>query len=83
MPTPYRDLDQITPPFNRNHLIILPPPPSLGKTPFPLNIPQKLPTHQDHFSLPIFSLHIPADHLPTRIICNSPNLHSNHLTTPI
>ncbi|WP_369008241.1 DnaB-like helicase C-terminal domain-containing protein, partial [Staphylococcus warneri] len=75
-------MHQITPRFNPNHLIILPPPPSLRNTPFPLNIPQNVATHQHLYTLPIFSLQIPPHQLPTPIISTSPNLHSNRLTTP-
>ncbi|WP_420359620.1 DnaB-like helicase C-terminal domain-containing protein, partial [Bacillus altitudinis] len=62
MPTAFSHLHPITPPFHPNHFIILPPPPSLPKTPFPLNIPQNLPTNT-HQTLAIFTLHIAAHQL--------------------
>src|SRR5699024_5440877 len=77
IPTGYRDLDQMTAGFNRNDLIILAARPSVGKTAFALNIAQKVATHEDHFSVGIFSLEMGADQLATRMICSSGNVDSN------
>ena len=81
IPTGYRDLDQMTAGFNRNDLIILAARPSVGKTAFALNIAQKVATHEDHFSVGIFSLEMGADQLATRMICSSGNVDSNRLRT--
>ncbi|PWG68073.1 replicative DNA helicase, partial [Enterobacter mori] len=81
IPTGYRDLDQMTAGFNRNDLIILAARPSVGKTAFALNIAQKVATHEDHFSVGIFSLEMGADQLATRMICSSGNVDSNRLIT--
>ena len=56
IPTGYRDLDQMTAGFNRNDLIILAARPSVGKTAFALNIAQKVATHEDMYTVGIFSL---------------------------
>ena len=81
IPTGYRDLDQMTAGFNRNDLIILAARPSVGKTAFALNIAQKVATHEDHFSVGIFSLEMGADQLATRMICSSGNVDSTRLRT--
>ncbi|WP_425290485.1 DnaB-like helicase C-terminal domain-containing protein, partial [Bacillus mycoides] len=60
---------------------MLPPPPSLAKTTFSLNIPQNLPT-KTHQSLPIFTLHIPPHHLVIPILSPQPNIHPQTLPTP-
>ncbi|WP_251521655.1 MULTISPECIES: replicative DNA helicase [Staphylococcus] len=81
IPTGYRDLDQMTAGFNRNDLIILAARPSVGKTAFALNIAQKVATHEDQFTVGIFSLEMGADQLATRMICSSGNVDSNRLRT--
>ncbi|QLK85220.1 replicative DNA helicase [Staphylococcus sp. 17KM0847] len=81
IPTGYRDLDQMTAGFNRNDLIILAARPSVGKTAFALNIAQKVATHEDHYTVGIFSLEMGADQLATRMICSSGNVDSNRLRT--
>ncbi|NJI14691.1 replicative DNA helicase, partial [Staphylococcus agnetis] len=68
IPTGYRDLDQMTAGFNRNDLIILAARPSVGKTAFALNIAQKVATHEDQYTVGIFSLEMGADQLATRMI---------------
>ena len=80
IPTGYRDLDQMTAGFNRNDLIILARP-SVGKTAFALNIAQKVATHEDNYTVGIFSLEMGADQLATRMICSSGNVDSNRLRT--
>ena len=65
IPTGYRDLDQMTAGFNRNDLIIIAARPSVGKTAFALNIAQQVATHQDLYSVGIFSLEMGADQLAT------------------
>ncbi|EIO0085389.1 replicative DNA helicase [Staphylococcus pseudintermedius] len=79
IPTGYRDLDQMTAGFNRNDLIILAARPSVGKTAFALNIAQKVATHEDQYTVGIFSLEMGADQLATRMICSSGNVDSNRL----
>ncbi|HDZ5646789.1 replicative DNA helicase [Staphylococcus aureus] len=79
--TGYRDLDQMTAGFNRNDLIILAARPSVGKTAFALNIAQKVATHEDMYTVGIFSLEMGADQLATRMICSSGNVDSNRLRT--
>ncbi|HAR6507140.1 TPA: replicative DNA helicase [Staphylococcus pseudintermedius] len=81
IPTGYRDLDQMTAGFNRNDLIILAARPSVGKTAFALNIAQKVATHEDQYTVGIFSLEMGADQLATRMICSSGNVDSNRLRT--
>lgn len=81
IPTGYRDLDQMTAVFNRNDLIILAARPSVGKTAFALNIAQKVATHEDQYTVGIFSLEMGADQLATRMICSSGNVDSNRLRT--
>lgn len=81
IPTGYRDLDQMTAGFNRNDLIILAARPSVGKTAFALNIAQKVATHEDSYTVGIFSLEMGADQLATRMICSSGNVDSNRLRT--
>ncbi|EKU48150.1 replicative DNA helicase [Staphylococcus massiliensis] len=81
IPTGYRDLDNMTAGFNRNDLIILAARPSVGKTAFALNIAQKVATHEDQFTVGIFSLEMGADQLATRMICSSGNVDSNRLRT--
>ncbi|EHA6096060.1 replicative DNA helicase [Staphylococcus pseudintermedius] len=81
IPTGYRDLDQMTAGFNRNDLIILAARPSVGKTAFALNIVQKVATHEDQYTVGIFSLEMGADQLATRMICSSGNVDSNRLRT--
>ncbi|UAS27898.2 replicative DNA helicase [Staphylococcus pseudintermedius] len=81
IPTGYRDLDQMTASFNRNDLIILAARPSVGKTAFALNIAQKVATHEDQYTVGIFSLEMGADQLATRMICSSGNVDSNRLRT--
>ena len=81
IPTGYRDLDQMTAGFNRNDLIILAARPSVGKTAFALNIAQKVATHEDNYTVGIFSLEMGADQLATRMICSSGNVDSNRLRT--
>ncbi|MDK3822734.1 replicative DNA helicase [Staphylococcus pseudintermedius] len=81
IPTGYRDLDQMTAGFNRNDLIILAARPSVGKTAFALNIAQKVATHEDQYTVGIFSLEMDADQLATRMICSSGNVDSNRLRT--
>lgn len=81
IPTGYRDLDQMTAGFNRNDLIILAARPSVGKTAFALNITQKVATHEDQYTVGIFSLEMGADQLATRMICSSGNVDSNRLRT--
>ena len=49
------DFDQMTAGFNRNDLIILAARPSVGKTAFALNIAQKVATHEDLYTVGIFS----------------------------
>ena len=67
--------------FNRNDLIILAARPSVGKTAFALNIAQKVATHEDMYTVGIFSLEMGADQLATRMICSSGNVDSNRLRT--
>ena len=67
--------------FNRNDLIILAARPSVGKTAFALNIAQKVATHEDNYTVGIFSLEMGADQLATRMICSSGNVDSNRLRT--
>ncbi|MBC8674956.1 replicative DNA helicase [Staphylococcus pseudintermedius] len=81
IPTGYRDLDQMTAGFNRNDLIILAARPSVGKTAFALNIAQKVATHEEQYTVGIFSLEMGADQLATRMICSSGNVDSNRLRT--
>ncbi len=81
IPTGYRDLDQMTAGFNRNDLIILAARPSVGKTAFALNIAQKVATHEDQYTVGIFSLEMGAGQLATRMICSSGNVDSNRLRT--
>ncbi len=81
IPTGYRDLDQMTAGFNRNDLIIIAARPSVGKTAFALNIAQQVATHQDLYSVGIFSLEMGADQLATRMICSTGNVDSNRLRT--
>ncbi|MCY1574544.1 replicative DNA helicase [Staphylococcus pettenkoferi] len=81
IPTGYRDLDNMTAGFNRNDLIIIAARPSVGKTAFALNIAQKVATHEDGFTVGIFSLEMGADQLVTRMICSTGNVDSNRLRT--
>ena len=62
--------------FNRNDLIILAARPSVG-TAFAPNIAQKVATHEDMYTVGIFSLEMGADQLATRMICSSGNVDSN------
>lgn len=79
IPTGYRDLDKMTAGFNRNDLIIIAARPSVGKTAFALNIAQQVATHDDNYSVAIFSLEMGAEQLATRMICSTGNVDSNRL----
>ncbi|KAA1039531.1 replicative DNA helicase [Macrococcus equipercicus] len=81
IPTGYRDLDKMTAGFNRNDLIIIAARPSVGKTAFALNIAQQVATHDNSYSVAIFSLEMGADQLATRMICSTGNVDSNRLRT--
>lgn len=81
IPTGYRDLDKMTAGFNRNDLIIIAARPSVGKTAFALNIAQQVATHDNEYSVAIFSLEMGADQLATRMICSTGNVDSNRLRT--
>ncbi|TDM13583.1 replicative DNA helicase [Macrococcus bovicus] len=81
IPTGYRDLDKMTAGFNRNDLIIIAARPSVGKTAFALNIAQQVATHDNNYSVAIFSLEMGADQLATRMICSTGNVDSNRLRT--